>query len=356
VSEQQSPPPAIAPRDARPTPGTELVVRSDAIDKAAIILMTLDQARAQQIFARLEDEEIRRVSRAMASLGRTEGGRVEQTVNEFLAALGRAGNLIGSAQSTERMLRQILPAQKVADIMRDISGTNGRVWEKLAQLAPEQMAEYLSNESPRTAAIVLAKLPPRHAARVLRLLPDQEEVALRIARSERVRDAVMTDIEETLRRDLITSGGGDAGGQDSASILAQMLDHSEKDFSRAIMAGITERDADAASRVRALMFGFEDLVRIDSTTFGTLIAECAAEKLPIALAGADDTLRDLFLSNMSERAGNMLREEIESMPTPRKRAIDEAQAEIVVLAKRLAEEGRIYILDAAEASDAMQPV
>ena len=122
-----------------------------------------------------------------------------------------------------------------------------------------------------------------------------------------------------------------------------------------IMAAMTELDAQAAGRVRKLMFGFEDLIRIDPAQFGALVAECAADKLPIALSAADAPLRDLFLSSMSERAGNMLREEIESMPTPRKRVVDEAQAEIVALAKRLADEGRIFILTGEEEDDGAQP-
>jgi flagellar motor switch protein FliG len=349
---------AAAQRPAAPAPvrapGTDLVRRPETLDKAAIILMTLDQPRAQQIFGRLEDEEIRRVSRAMATLGRTDGALVEQTVSEFKAALGRAGNLVGSARNTERMLRLVLPSQKVTEIMQDITGTTGHVWEKLTHTPPEVLAGYLGNESPQTAAVILAKLPPRHAASVLALLPDAAEVALRIVRSERVHTGVLTDIEAALRREFVDDG---SGGRDSdkSAVLAELLNHSEKAMVQRVMAAIAEQDAEVASRVRRRMFGFEDLIRIDPVTFGALVAECAAEKLPIALASAEPALRDVFLSSMSERAGNMLREEIESMPAPRKRAVDEAQAEIVAIAKRLAEEGRIFILQGDEDSDAAQP-
>ncbi|HEX3989766.1 MAG TPA: FliG C-terminal domain-containing protein, partial [Acetobacteraceae bacterium] len=133
--------------------------------------------------------------------------------------------------------------------------------------------------------------------------------------------------------------------------LAELLNHSDKAMVQQVMTTMTERDAEAAMKVRRLMFGFEDLVRVDPATFGALIAECPAEKLPIALATADAPLRDLFLSRMSERAANMLREEMETIPAPRKRLVDDAQAEIVVLAKRLAAEGRIFILDADEAAE-----
>jgi flagellar motor switch protein FliG len=328
--------------------------RSESLDKAAIILMSLDQSRAQQIFARLEDEEIRRVSRAMATLGRTDGALVERTVSEFQAALGRAGNLVGSARNTERMLRQVLPGPKVAEIMQDIIGGTGQVWEKLTQVPPEVLAGYLGNESPQTAAVVLAKLPAQHAARVLAALPDAPEVALRIVRTERVQNAILTDIEETLRREFVGDGSGPRD-QDRSAALADLLNHSDKAMVQQVMAAMAEKDADAAARVRRLMFGFDDLIRVDPATFGTLVAECAAEKLPIALSAADESLRDLFLSSMSERAGNMLREEISSMPAPRKRAVDEAQAEIVTLAKRLAEEGRIFILNGDEDGDGVQP-
>jgi flagellar motor switch protein FliG len=351
MSATETPQPAATAPTLRPSSGTDLVKRSEALDKAAIILMTMDQARVQQIFSRLDDDEIRRVSRAMTTLGRTDGELVTQTVNEFQSALGRAGSLVGSAHNTERMLRQVLPPQKAAEIIQDISGAHsGMVWEKLTQTTPEVLASYLGNESPQTAAVVLARLPAQYAAQVLALLPDATEVALRIVRTKTVQSTVLTDLEETLRREFVGDGNVPRD-KDRSRTLADLLNHSDKAIVQHVMATMTERDAEAAVKVRRLMFGFEDLVRVDPATFGSLIAECPAEKLPIALATAEPSLRDLFLSRMSERAANMLREEMESMPPPRKRLVDEAQAEIVVLAKRLADAGRIIILDSDEAAE-----
>ncbi len=357
MSETQTQTPPAQPMATMPVirpAGTDSGRRLDALDKAAIILMTLDQTHAQQVFAKLEDEEIRRISRAMATLGRTDSSLVERTVSEFQAALGRAGNLVGSMQNTERMLRHVLPTQKVAEIMQDISGGAGKVWEKLTQVPADTLAAYLNNESPQTVAVILAKLPAHHAARVLALLPDSGEIALRIVRTERVQNTIMSDIEETLRREFVGDGSG-ARGSDSSATLAELLNCSDKAMVQQVLATMAEQDPDAAARVRRLMFGFEDLIRIDPVTFGALVAECTVERLPIALSGADAQLRDLFLSSMSERAGNMLREEIESMPAPRKRAVEEAQAEIVVLAKRHAQEGRIFNLNGDEHDPAAQP-
>ena len=345
------PPPTPNLPALRPMPQLDAF---EPVEKAAIILMTLDEARARQIFTRLNDAEIRRVSRAMTSLGRTSAAMVEQTVSEFNAAIGRAGNLIGSAASTERMLRSILPPAKVAEIMDEITGATGQVWEKLTHIPPETLAGYLRNESPQIVAVVVARLPSQYAARVLALLPDAAEIALRIVRLDAVHGAVLTDIEETLRREFV--GDGDAPrDRDSSATLAEVLNHTEKTMVQKIMAMITEQDAKAAARVRRLMFSFEDLIRVDPSTFGALVQECPAYKLSIALATADASLRDIFLSSMSERAAKMLKEEIEGMPPPRKRVVDEAQAEIAALAKRLAEEGRIFILNGDEDEAGAQP-
>jgi flagellar motor switch protein FliG len=268
---QTQQPPATAPA-VRSPPGTELARRSEALDKAAIILLTMDQARVQQIFSRLDDEEIRRVSRAMTTLGRTDGELVAQTVTEFQSALGRAGSLVGSAHNTERMLRQVLPPQKAAEIIQDISGgRSSMVWEKLAQTTPDVLAGYLGNESQQTAAVVLAKLPAQYAARVLALLPDAAEVASRIVRTKSLQSTVLTDIEDTLRREFV-GDGNTPRDKDSSRTLAEVLNHSDKAMVQQVMTTMAERDAEAAVKVRRLMFGFEDLVRVDPATFGALIA------------------------------------------------------------------------------------
>jgi flagellar motor switch protein FliG len=118
-----------------------------------------------------------------------------------------------------------------------------------------------------------------------------------------------------------------------------------------LLAALDAREPDVAARVRKLMFGFEDLRRIDPGTFGILISECSADKLAIALSAAPDDLRTLFLSNMSERAGNMLKDEIDNLPAQRKRVVEETQAEIVALAKRMIEEGRIMLVEEADDAD-----
>ncbi|WP_239992415.1 flagellar motor switch protein FliG [Rhodopila globiformis] len=325
------------------------------VAKAAIIMMALDPERSQRILSALDDREIRRLGSAMANLGRTGVDQVEKTVAEFQAEVGRTCNVIGTLESTEKLLSLALPPEKVAEIIEELKGPNGRnIWEKLANLQPQLLAGYLRNEYPQTVAVILAKLPAGHAARILRLLPERlaADVAIRMVRMNSIQRTVLADIEETLKREFVTELSR-SYDRDSTAIMAEMLNRSEKDVLERIMATLEEAEPQAAARIRRIMFTFEDLKRVDRSTFGVLIGECAVEKLPVALSAASPELCEMFLSCMSERAANMLREEMETMVAPRRKAVDDAQSEIVALARRLNDEGRIIINEEEDENQAL---
>ncbi len=275
---------------------------------------------------------------------------MEAVIAEFRLEVGRAGHVFGTIESTGRLLRRLLPPERAEAIIDELQGGEGRdVWEKLAAMSPEMLARYLRGEYPQTAAVILSRLPPAHAARVLRLLPEAltEEIAIRLVRMDRIQRTVLTEVEETLKREFVTnfSRGHD---RNSVSTMAELLNRADKETVQRVMAVLEAKEPHAALRIRRAMFTFEDLARIDPTTLPVLIAECRADRLPIALQGASRELRELFLSNMSERAANMLRQEIELLPAQRRRVVEEAQAEIIALAKRLSEEGRVLILGEEE--------
>jgi flagellar motor switch protein FliG len=325
------------------------------VNKAAIIMMALDPERSQRILGELDENEIRRLGGAMAGLGRTGLELVEKTVADFQVEVGRTCNVVGTLETTEKLLRLALPADKVADILDEIKGPNGRnIWEKLTHLQPQMLAGYLRNEYPQTVAVILAKLPAGHAARILRLLPERlaADVSIRLVRINSIQRSVLHDIEDTLKREFVTELSR-SYERDSTSIMAEMLNRSEKEVLDRIMASLEAAEPQAAARIRRIMFTFEDLKRVDPSTFGILISECAVEKLPMALSRASPELCDMFLSCMSERAGSMLREEMETMVPPRRKMVDEAQAEIVAIARRLNDEGRIFINEPDEDGEAL---
>jgi flagellar motor switch protein FliG len=340
----------MKPPQRAPRAPSEDTTRGSLLEKIAIVMLVLDEERAQRIFGHLDEDEIRRLSRAMANLGRADVSLVDQTITEFRNEVGRAGNVFGTLDSTERLLRRMLPGEKVDDIMGELKGPEGRnMWEKLSNVSPEVLASYLRNEYPQTVAVILAKLPPQHAARVLRLLPEAltAEIAVRLVRMDSIQRNVLTDIEDTLKREFMTNLTR-SHERDSSSIVADMLNRCDRDLVDLVMSTLEDKEPVAAGRIRRIMFTFNDLVRVDRSTFGILISQCPAERLPVALSGADAAVRDLFLGSMSERAANMLREEMQGLSVQRRKVIDDAQAEIIGIAKRLADEGRIFIVEDEE--------
>lgn len=316
-----------------------------------ILFMALDEGRRQSLIQHLDDDEIRYISRIVANLGKISPDQVDRVIHRFNTELGNVpGALVGTAETTERMLRRLLPESKVSEIMDEICGPQGRtMWEKLANISPEVLATYLRTELAQTAAVVLAKLPAPHAARVLALLPDAsaDEIVLRMVRMDSIQKHVLTDIETTLQHEFINNMAR-SYDRDSSQIVAEILNRTDKTLLARLMSQIEAREPQTASRIRRIMFTFDDLVRVDPSTFGALVADCPADKLQVALSGASDKLKDLFLGSMSERAANMLRDEIETMPPQRRKTVEDAQGEIITIAKRLADEGRIFILDEDE--------
>lgn len=330
--------------------GQEPVKIIDPLQKAAIVMMLLDEDRSQRVVRHLSEEEVLRLSRAMANLGRADVDLVERTLSEFTQELGKTGNLLGNAETTERMLRRIMTPERVSEIMDEIRGPEGRnTWEKLSNISPEVLATYLRNEHPQTAAVILGKLPGQHAARVFRHLPEAlvNDIALRLVRMDTVQRSTLLDIEETLKREFMTNLSR-SYERDSSAILAEMLNRSDPTVVERIMQALEAQEPQAAARIRRIMFTFDDLVRVDTDTFGVLIAECPLDKLPVALSGASEEIRELFLGNMSARAAAMLREEIETLPTQRKKAVEDAQGEIIAITRRLAESGKIFLLEEGE--------
>ncbi|EHL99818.1 FliG domain protein [Acetobacteraceae bacterium AT-5844] len=339
-----------APEARRAIRPVENGIKADSLSDVAVLFMTLDEDRIQSMFGRLEEQEIRHVSRAMANLGKVDIDTVERVIMRFRTEVGRTGTIIGTAETTERLLKRLLPNEKVVEIMDEIRGPEGKtMWEKLANISPEVLATYLRTELAQTAAVILAKLPAAHAARVLALLPTSsvDEIVLRMVRMDSIQKGVLQDIEQTLQKEFITNLSR-SYERDSSQIVAEIMNRAEKGLVEHLMKQIEAREPHAATRIRRIMFTFDDLIRVDRTTFATLVAECPADKLQVALTAASVELRELFLGSMSERAATIMRDEIENMPAQRKKAIEDAQTEIITIAKRLADEGRIFILEEDE--------
>ena len=318
--------------------------------KAALLMLALGEDQGATLFKLMHEDEIKEISLAMAQLGPVRATTVEQLCNEFARELGGNGNIIGSFENTERMLLKTLPRERVAQIMDEIRGPAGRtMWDKLGNVSEAVLANYLKNEYPQTVAVVLSKVKPPHAARVLSLLPDgfAMEVVMRMLRMESVQKDVLDGVERTLRSEFM-SNLARSTRRDAHELMAEIFNNLDRQSEQKFVAALEERNRDAAERIKSLMFTFDDLQRLTPVAVQALLRAVEKDKLPLALKGASEKLRELFFGNLSERAGKMLREDIEALGPVKLRDVDEAQAAIVALAKELAAQGQIEIAESQD--------
>jgi flagellar motor switch protein FliG len=274
-------------------------------------------------------------------------GIVEKLFVDFADHISATGSLVGTHESTERLLTKALGADRVASIMEEIRGPAGRtMWDKLGNVNEAVLANYLKNEYPQTVAVVLSKIKSDHAGRVLTQLPESfaMEVIMRMLRMEAVQKEVLDDVERTLRNEFFTSLAR-TNRRDAHELIAEIFNSLDRNTETRFIAALEERNRDSAERIKGLMFTFEDLQKLDSGAIQALMRAAEKEKLPVALKGASDPLKDLFFGNMSERASKLLKEEIASMGPVRLKDVEEAQGYLVSVAKDLAARGEIIISD-----------
>jgi len=313
--------------------------------KAAILMLALGEEHCTRLFALMHEDEIKEISAAMAQLGPVRAELVERLCRDFADNMGSAGDIVGSYENTERLLQKTLPRERAAQIMEEIRGPAGRtMWDKLGNVNEAVLANYLKNEYPQTVAVVLSKVRAEHAARVLGLLPEAfaMEVVMRMLRMESVQKDVLDGVERTLRAEFM-SNLARSTRRDAHEMMADIFNNLDRQTETRFIGALEERNRDAAERIKSLMFTFDDLQRLDGQSIQLLLREVEKEKLPIALKGASEKIRDLMFRNLSERAAKMLREEIDALGPVKLREVDEAQAAIVALAKELAAQGQIEI-------------
>jgi flagellar motor switch protein FliG len=316
-------------------------------EKAAIILLALGEDQGQ-IWKALDEEEIKEVSQAMASLGTVSASVVEALMVEFVSGMSSTGAIMGSFEQTQRLLASFMPSDKVEGLMEEIRGPAGRtMWDKLANVNEAVLANYLKNEYPQTVAVVLSKIKGEHAARVLAALPEDFalECVNRMLRMEPVQREILDKIEQTLRTEFM-SNLARTSKRDSHEMMADIFNNFDRQTESRFIAALEERNREAAERIRALMFVFEDLSKLDPGGVQTLLRGVEKDKLGLALKGASDSLREMFFSNMSERAAKIMREDMESMGPVRLKDVDQAQVAMVQVAKDLAAKGEIMLAGA----------
>ena len=321
--------------------------------KAAVLMLSLDEERSAALFSMMDDEEIKELSVIMASLGKVNSNVVEQLVMEFSDKISNTGNLIGTYESTERLLAKALDKDRVSVIMEEIRGPAGRtMWDKLGNVNEHVLANYLKNEYPQTIAVILSKIKAEHATKVIALFPENfaMEIVLRMLRMDSVQKEVLDGLEKTLRKEFM-SNLSKSTRRDSHELIADIFNSLDRNTEARFMEALEERNRESADRVKSLMFTFEDLIRIDNQGIQVLLRNIDKDKLAVALKGASETIKELFFNNMSSRAGKIIKEDMDAMGPVRLRDVEEAQQYIVTSAKDLANAGEIVVSEGKESDE-----
>lgn len=319
-------------------------------EKAAVLLISLGEDIAAAIIAKLDEKEIQSLGNYMTYLGNVDSDTMDHVSQEFYEDLmtGKAGLTVAGKDFIKNALMKGMDPLRVAEIMDNIAAPGeelGGGLDTLRLLDPKTIVNFLKKEHPQTAAIILAHLDPLQASEVVKLLPEKvrSEVVLRLSSIERIAPGVVKDLDEALQAEFSATGaveGSKIGGVSAVAEILNTLDHATES---SILTEIEEINPDLAENIRNLMFVFADLIKLDDRAFQQVLKEVPQQELIMALKTASDQLRDKILSNMSHRASQMLREDLEALPPQRLSDVEKAQQNIISIVKRLEDEGKIAI-------------
>ena len=323
-------------------------------EKAAALLLALGPDYGRPIFDELDELEVKQLSRAMVRLGPITQEMLDDLMIEFVTTISSNGSLSGNTDSTERLLLSFLSQDKVDAIMEEIRGPAGRnMWEKLSNVQADVLAAYLKNEYPQTIAVVLSKIATDHASKVLAVLPEElaMDVVQRMLGLDPVQKEILEKIETTLRTEFMSTLNH-SKRRDSHEQMAEIFNSFDRQTEARFITTLEEHSRDDAERIKALMFTFEDLAKLESSAIQTLLTKMDKKELAMALKGANETVKETFFKNMSSRTAKLLKDDMEVMGPVRLKDVDEAQGRMVSTAKDLAAKGEILIMK-SKADDQM---
>ena len=319
-------------------------------EKAAILLMALGDETAALVLAKMNEREIQTLGNYMSALGDVDEEAMDLVKKEFyeLVEMGGAGLGAGGVDFLKNALFQAMDPAKATEILNNITTPGeamGGGLETVRSLEPKVISSFLISEHPQTAAIILAHLDPSMASLTLRELPEENraEIMHRLATLERVDPSVIRALDESLQAEFVASGsvsGNKLGGVEVAAAVMGSLDRTTE---TAILTTMDELDPDLAQEIRNLRFTFEDILKIDDNGIQMIMKEINQEDLLIALKTATDELKEKLFSNMSERAGLMLKEDLESLGPTKISDVEKAQKKIIAVCKKLEEDGKVVI-------------
>lgn len=320
---------------------------SEGLQDAAVLLMSLGETEAAEVFKHLAPKEVQKLGEAIARTKSITRDRVDEVIDRFTTdAADQSLIVTDSGDYVRSVLKLALGEDKAALLIdRILQGGDVSGIESLKWMDPVSVAELVRNEHPQILAAILVHLDYDQAAAVLKLLGDRQrnEVMLRIATMEGIQPTALKDLNEVLFK--VLSGGdkvrkASLGGVKTAAEMINLLGTT---LEGAVLESIRSFDAELAQKIMDKMFVFDDIIKLDNKAIQVVLKEVPADSLIVALKAAQPALVERFLLNMSSRASESMREDLESSPPMRLSEVEVQQKEIVKIVRRLADEGEISI-------------
>ena len=324
-------------------------------EKAAVFLLTLGSDFAAQVFARLNEDEIKSVGRQMSKVDHVDKNDVAALLSEFKTDAGGSADLYLSGDGMlEKALKGAVQSEKAAEILDEIrSDWKLTLFQKARKLDPKVFVNFLRNEHPQTIALVLSVLNHTQAAEILSELKDdvQVEVVMRMAELDKVSPEILVDLDRVLQEELLAVEGMEGQRLGGVESVAEILNCVDRAMEANGLEGVEEQRESLADEIRRLMFVFEDLYEVDDRGIMAILKEVSTDDLKLALRSASDELKEKVFKNMSSRAVDMLTEDMEIMGPVRVRDVETAQQMILKVAKRLEQEGKIQLMTGGGSED-----
>ena len=326
---------------------SEIPVELTDLDQAAILLLTIGEEEAAMVLKHLDQREVQRISESMAALESVSTSQIENVVDSFLdSASDESGLTMGTQHYLQNTLKAALGDSRASSVMEKISGGSTQGLDKLRWMDARGIAEFIVTEHPQVQAIVMSYLEGDQAAEVLGYIPDvdlRRDIVMRVANLEAVPPAAIAELADVLENQALKSGVSRFAQLGGTKTAADILNNLEKTDTEPVMDAIRERDETLGDAINELMFVFDNLSMVDDRGIQTLLKEVSTEHLTTALKGADVSLQNKIFGNMSSRAADLLRDDMEAKGPVRLSEVEAAQKEILLIARKLADDGEIVL-------------
>ena len=320
-------------------------------EKVAALLLTVDKDVAQRVLKHFDQSELRQITKFAAGLGAVPASTIETLIDDFTSRLESGGSALrGTAGEAEKLLSGVIPPEQIAEIMSDVLGSsNSAVWDRVSAAPEAAFIGYISKEHPQTAALTLSRIDPARAAKALSALPGEfrDDVMRRMLSSKAVADEALRLLETTLQEGLLKSSELAASAAKNAK-LAAIINKMEREHAEGVLRSLSERRPRDAEALKGMLFNFEDITRLNVRARMILFDAIPADRVILALRGAETDVRDVVLAALSARTRRMVEAELSSGATPPRRDIMEARRVIADTVLKLAEQGKIDLSGAAE--------